>query len=539
NPITLQKFRDWLKTQYASLDALNAEWDTKFAAWNDVKPFTTDQIKNRMASGDAIPRGNPDWQAVERIKFDPVQARKEPMKWNLAPWCDFRTYMDISLSGALDDIRKSAHQLDPRTPVGIEGEQAASAFGGHDLWRLSQAVDWVEPYDIGNAREIFGSFMPGKPIVTTVGESDANHAARRLWHLLLEGDKGCIVWWSEDCIDWKSDDYALTPKGQALAPVLKEMTSPLAALFLRAKPVTDPIAIHYSQASIQVDWLIESTGDGSTWLRRFSSYESSHNRVMKVRDGWLKALQDLGYTPQFVSSEQIEQGALGKFRALVLPDSYALSERENAAIEKFTAARNTVFEGETPACFDEHGKLIVPPRPWSKNLFEGMMPPPGEDLGNSVLNVGGTGGDLMDFPKVRVDTYALTRLAKQSDFSWPRYIERNITVLHPEVSVPLESRTHIHRYTLGAARLVAFERNVDYHMGEDLKQGGGNETLEMPVDLDAKLDKPAHAYDLRTGKYLGLTSDIKFTLDPWRPSLYALLPQQIPEEKLMDYLAAQ
>ena len=334
NPITLQKFREWLKTQYASLDALNAEWDTKFATWDDVKPFTTDQIKNRMASGDAIPRGNPDWQAVERIKFDPAQARKEPLKWNLAPWCDFRTYMDISLANALGGIRKAAHEIDPRTPVGIEGEQAASAFGGHDLWRLSQAVDWVEPYDIGNSREIFGSFMPGKPIVTTVGESDSNRAARRLWHLLLEGDRGCIVWWSEDCIDWKSDDYALTPKALALAPVLKEMTSPLAQLFLRAKPVYDPIAIHYSQASIQVDWLLESTGDGSTWLRRFSSYEADHNRMMRVRDSWLKALQDLGYTPQFVSSEQIERGAgSAHFGVLVLPDSYALSSREITALQ--------------------------------------------------------------------------------------------------------------------------------------------------------------------------------------------------------------
>jgi hypothetical protein len=208
---------------------------------------------------------------VQKLKFDPVEARKEPTAWNFAPWCDHRTFMDVSLAGALDDIRQAAHALDPRTPVGIEGTQMPSAFGGYDLWRLSQVLDWVEPYDIGNAREIFGSFMPGKPILTTVGEQDANAAKRRLWHLLLEGDKGCIVWWSEDCIDWKSDDYTLTPRAKALAPVLTEMQSPLARLFLRAEREVDPIAIHYSQASIQVNWLLESTVDGATWLRRFSS----------------------------------------------------------------------------------------------------------------------------------------------------------------------------------------------------------------------------------------------------------------------------
>src|SRR5262249_43311701 len=154
-----------------------------------------------------FPRGKPDWQAVQQIKFDPAEARKNAGRWNFAPWCDHRTYMDISLASALGDIRAAAREIDPHTPVGIEGTQMPSAFGGYDLWRLSRVLDWIEPYDIGNARAIFGSFMPGKPFLTTVGEPDAKSARRRLWHLLLEGDKGCLVWWSEDCIDWKSDDY--------------------------------------------------------------------------------------------------------------------------------------------------------------------------------------------------------------------------------------------------------------------------------------------------------------------------------------------
>jgi hypothetical protein len=211
NPLTLGKFREWLKTQYADLAALNAEWETRFGSWEEVKPFTTDQIKNRMASGDALPRGKPDWQQLARLKFEPQAARQSPTRWNLSPWADFRTYMDRSLASALEEIRRAAREVDPRTPVGIEGTQMPHAFGGYDLWRLSQVLDWVEPYDIGDAREIFGSFMPGKPILTTVFEKDTNPARRRLWHLLLEGDRGCIVWWSEDCLDWKSEDYRLTP----------------------------------------------------------------------------------------------------------------------------------------------------------------------------------------------------------------------------------------------------------------------------------------------------------------------------------------
>jgi hypothetical protein len=63
-------------------------------------------------------------------------------------------------------------------------------------------------------------------------------------------------------------------------------------------------------------------------------------------------------------------------------------------------------------------------------------------------------------------------------------------------------------------------------MSEALKQAGGNEALEKPIDLVAQMVLPAHVYDLRTQRYLGRTDRISFTLDPWQPSLFALLPQR-------------
>jgi len=51
--------------------------------------------------------------------------------------------------------------------------------------------------------------------------------------------------------------------------------------------------------------VLESTVDGSTWLRRFSSYEADHNRMAKVRNAWLKIFQDLGCTPRFISCDQL------------------------------------------------------------------------------------------------------------------------------------------------------------------------------------------------------------------------------------------
>jgi hypothetical protein len=538
SPIALAGFRNWLRSQYRDLTALNAEWDTQFTSWDDVKPFSTDEIKNRMASGDALPRGKPDWQAVEALKFEPLTARQSPTRWNFAPWADFRTYEDISLARSLADLRDAAHAVDPRTPVGIEGTQMPNAFGGYDLWRLAHALDWIEPYDIGNAREILASFMPGKPVLTTVFESDTDHARRRLWHLLLEGDRGCIVWWSEDCIDWKSQDYALTPKARALAPALREMTSPLAQLFLRAEPVRDPLFIHYSQSSIQVDWLLESTVDGSTWPRRFSSFESDHNRQVRVRNGWLEAFEDLGFAPQFISSEEIEAGGLRSVAdaALVLPTSHSFSDRETAEINTFldhpknAAITHVAFCDGVPGAFDEHGKLRR--QAALEKFFPGSAAP------TSTFASHGDGTGAAEGPK-DIARYAADRLNAVPASNVPDWLRRQLGTLRPQVTVTSGDRVRIHRFRAGHAELVAFERNIDYQMSEDLKQAGGNEALEKPIVVEAKLPRTANVFDLRAQSYIGRTDHIHFTLDPWQPSLFAITEDKPAAESIVSALARE
>jgi hypothetical protein len=530
NPVTLNQFREWLKVQYADLAALNAEWETRFNSWSEVRPFSTDQIKNRMASGEAFPRGNPDWQQLQALQFNLVRARQSPTRWNFSPWADFRTYMDLSLARALDQIRLAAREVDPRTPVGIEGTQMPNAFGGYDLWRLSQVLDWVEPYDIGCAREIFGSFMHGKPILTTLFEQDTDHARRRLWHLLLQGDGGCIVWWSEDCINWQTEDYRLTAKARALSPVLTEISSPLAQLFLRARPVRDPIYIHYSQPCIQVDWLLESTVDGSTWPRRFSSFEAEHNRQAKVRDAWLKAFQDLGYNPQFISSEQIETGALRQpetlCKILVMPTSWALSAKETSKIDSWLRADGArgrlVFFDAAPGLFDEHGRL------------RDQTGPGGFDTGTNDLK---TCIALNPTTQARWDgdiaAYLASRLKQNPSSEFSAWIQSQIPGLKPDVSIPVDARVRTYRFRYGDALLLAFERNIDYQMSEDLKQAGGNEALEKPIELRALLKTAQHTYDLQRKTYLGLSKEIQFTLNPWQPSFFAVAADRKAVESLL------
>lgn len=501
SPAGLGAFREWLKTQYRDLPALNAEWETSFANWDDVKPFSTDRIKARMAGRPNDANGEPDWSAVKRVSFDAATALTQRPRWNFAPWCDFRTFQDISLARTLGDLRETVRKANPQLPVGIEGTQMPSAWGGYDFWRLSQVLDWVEPYDVANAREIWGSFMPGRPMLTTVGEKDVRAARRRLWHLLLQGDRGCIVWWSEDCVAVRDGVLTLSERGQALAPVLKEMTSPLAALFLRAQREFDPIAIHYSQPSIQVDWLIESTADGRTWPRRFSSFEGAHNRLAAIRNGWLKALQDLGFSPRFVSSEQIVRGEL-PFKALVLPNSLALSDKE---LDALRTSKCLLLADTQPGLFDEHGKLRAAAPELPVRIIDGAA----------------------EYGKAR---------HLGADFHFAEEV-RSATGDVAPAQVPPSGRLMIFRYALGQARLVAVERNIDYRMGEDLKQSAANTALEQAGEFRVPLGREGHVYDLRSGKYLGETGVVNARIDPWEPSLFAILPAKV-EGQVVDALAS-
>ena len=254
--------------------------------------------------------------------------------------------------------------------------------------------------------------------------------------------------------------------------------------------------------------------------------------MAKVRNGWLKAFQDLGWTPRFISSAQIESGALAKVGdgILVLPTSWALSDKEMAEIQGFLKPVSTgsrshkVFFDGTPGQFDQHGRLR---RHGFGEALNGIGALRCAALGNDGLS-SSLGTDVAQYPA--------DRLKGESSLELAEWIRKELKPLQPEIGLPITARASIRRYKIAQGRLVAVERNIDYQMSEDLKQSGGNETLERPLQMEATLAHPMHVYDLRSQKYLGLTSRIHFLLDAWQPSLFALTEAKLPEGSIVESL---
>ncbi len=521
---TLARFRDWLRQQYGSLERLNGEWDTTFARWEEVVPMTTYEIKDREQSGSE----------------------------NYSPWADHRTFMDITFAESLGQFRRWLHETDPRTPAGLEGTQMPAAFGGYDLWRLSQVLDWVEPYDIGGSHAIFRSFLPpGTPTFATIFEHDANAASRRLWHLLLNGDRGAIIWCSSDWFDYESAELKPQPWVAGMAELFAELRGPAARAIMQAKRERPPIAIHYSQPSIQAAWMIDSREDGDTWPRRFSSYEAVHSGIARVRTSWMKLIEDLGLQYDFVSSQEIAEGKLGAlgYKVLVLPESLAIGEQEAKQIEAFARGGGTVIADFLPGVFDEHCKrreagalddlfgvsrgaaigMIVQPE---RSLQEGSgLPDMAEprllrpEGGPALMVEREVGKGKACYLNISPIDYAKLRLVGQGQL-FLRFVGEILTKAGARPVVRVSAADgggppvgcEVISYQGEGCRYVAIMRNPEYGVS-DLGEIGftDNSRFEQPERLAVEFERPGNVKELLSGKDFGETARVEVTLAPWKP----------------------
>jgi len=119
---------------------------------------------------------------------------------------------------------------------------------------------------------------------------------------------------------------------------------------MEAERVADGLAIHYSMPSVHAAGVL-----GQHARKDDEDALVPHQRDFPgARDGWVRALQDLGYSPDFVASEQVETDGLRGRRVFVLPYSLALSEKEAAALQAFVEAGGVLLADGPAGLFDEH-----------------------------------------------------------------------------------------------------------------------------------------------------------------------------------------
>jgi hypothetical protein len=577
SPVSLTSFRLWLKAKYGTLEALNAEWETKFENWEAVFPLMSDEI----------------------------QAREYPRtaQMNLAPWADHREYNDDTMQAAVTRYRNAIRTVDPGAAVGYSGTQMPSAWGGFDYWKICNTIGWVEYYDCNGSREIIRSFLPRHyPAIETVPYDSVDSGLRRMWHQVFLNDAGGLVWpyngndtGNTLLLDVKDNQITLTPKGEILKAVFRESRNGVPCLLRHAEPKIDPIGVLHSQPSLRADWIFEVKRDGQTWINRYSSYEGGHNYGAAGREGIYKLIEDAGLSFNCYSSAQVERGELLKrgVKLFFVPRGVALSKKEIDGLTEFVNAGGVLVTDIMAGRMNENCRVYATSpidellgvkrapfafeeekRAETDNSYEGGFGRTLEITMESDLENIKSGEKLsiQGFQEPGLQAGSAKALAKTKEgpvlfenkhgkgyayalnFDLPNYLrersEKDAAKLTAAPRHLMEafakkagidaaaklrakgSDEHplglgLYSYTLGEAQFYGVHVNGSVRINwEDLSDAGAG-VANVSSEATIKLPKAGYVTEMRSGKSFGKTdhADVKFEKD--RPVILSVLPYEI------------
>lgn len=301
----LAGFRQWTQKEYGGLKAANAEWGTAFKDLSEVVPLTFDE------------------------------AQKDG---RYASWADHKRFMELSLADFVRFCRAELRKIDPEAGIILSGTQEPRPWGGDDAWLRIHSFDKLYMYGEAEVSEMHHSLNPRLVMSKWSGYGGvvtANGTAT----LLFYGVSGYSFWHAPLFLnpDLNPSPGAIT-QYETTAPWMKGA----AKLLLRSEQSAGGVAILYSQSSIRASAI--TGGEVSSYV------------------GWVRLLNALDVGGQFISYEQLAEGALAKrgFRALILDDCIALSKKECKQIASFAKNGGWILADVRPAVFDDHCKAVNP-----------------------------------------------------------------------------------------------------------------------------------------------------------------------------------
>ncbi len=551
----LKAFRAWLRKKYRTIGKLNESWDTFFKSWEEVAPMTREEVRRRSSR-------------------------------SYAPWADHRDFMDTQFAALIDRMVGYVHELAPGAIVGIEGTQKPAVYGGFDYWKLMNTrIRFHEVYDIGGSHRIATSFNKNRCVFLGLNGVHQDNRARS-WQKLFHGNRGIIIWWLPA---FMNPDGAACDAAKKNKDLWNELTGGIAKLLDPEKSVHDGVAIHYSPASIRAHWImmksIPVSGDHEianamdyerlAWMRlaedlgyayRFVSYE-------QVERGELSDYKVL-ILPASIALSDAEVRAIRAFvergGTLIADYQPGLMDanckwREKGALDDvFGVARADTstqpFETSTLKCGGSYWYEKVPPlgsheilvdrnfeslsmmsnRLYYPTVESTLAPTTGTAMAREgnvpavVVNRFGKG--LAVCLNFRLLYYANHRLSKSDQI----FAQQTLNVLGGLIGlagIEPAARVGLGRREIGVERVCFQDGPAEYHclrrnLEQDHQAGlgeivGEEAEAQTPINVSLKFRKSGHVYELRSGRYLGLTDSVSGRLEHPEPLIYALLPYKV------------
>ncbi|MHB9025496.1 MAG: beta-galactosidase [Armatimonadota bacterium] len=314
SPVSLQRFRAYLRNEYQTLQALNAQWETTFTAWDDVQPLLRSQAK----------------------ELD-----------NFGLWLEFRTFMDICYA---DNARQHQQVYEEACgiplDVGVDGTFGFShdiANLGMDYARLSGPKSGL--FDYGYYRLTQYPHCQSFKIYQTQCGGVSGSLGEAEFGLFLNGGLASILF------DAARDNFAGCGAAFAQTEVTRrkhEQLAKVSTLLAGSRRETPEIGILYTHPSYLLQQVLDAGGRG------IGVNEHQQSRYTLERMCW-----DLQQPFRYVNYLRLSDDLKG-LKLVLMTGCQALSPTQGETLRQFVEGGGILMADMAPGVYDLRGKRYAP-----------------------------------------------------------------------------------------------------------------------------------------------------------------------------------